>query len=508
MQILRIILLLGTLFQKPTLGDTCLAAYSTTDKYIIRIPSGAITSSPLILDNSLSGFILPGAISPDGRRVAQIALTEEKPDRFVYQPSLPIQLSIKILQHPFVRAQIENMNHPYISSDIEVQWSPDSQWLAYRWQTPSLENYIALADANGKTLKQEKLGGKPPESFQFDAWSPDSKYLTVLRHNFSNPETKYITYDLSFWTTPDLRNVTPQYEGYILADSCETSTLVDEVYCVNWSGNGHYAAFVTHSKSDISLVFASLDSSSIQSFSIPRLQENAESRRIFVAWSSNNKQVAVTRGSYVTVDPNNNYQNGSEYLYVSALHIFGIDGTSQMNIDQNAVSAEYRGEGPDVIQWKSSNNGKTLYYIRYNPSQKSIFEAVSYNVDTRQKQVLLSFSSINIYVEFYPSPDNNSVGLFMSHNGPEDPIFYWVNSKGRVLQKMNFDARPSGISFAWSSTPSPFLAVIETMPDETLSNVAGKFSIKTYQANGVLLVRHIFNFVGTYWQQPEWVSCP
>jgi hypothetical protein len=504
----RIILLLGTLLQQ-TPGNMCFAAYSATNKYIIRIPSGTITSSPLILDKNLSGFVMPGAISPDGRRVAQIVLAEKKgpDDRWDYRPALPIQLSVQALQNPFVPAQLEHINHAFISSNIEVSWSPDSQWLAYRWQTPSNEAYIALADANGKTIKQAQRDIKPHEQLQFDKWSPDSKFFTVLRYDYHNPETKYTTYDISFWSVPDLRNASPEYQGYIPEDSCETFSAVSDVYCVNWASVGHQPVIVTQSKNERNLLLISLDSSSIKSFSIPPIPGKVVYEgKTYVAWSSNGEYIAVSSGVHIDVEPDKNYQDKSDSLYASALHIFGVDGTRQMNIDQNAVGT-VPSEGPDVIQWKWSTDGKTLYYIRYDTSKQSTFEAIGYNVDTKQKQILLSFSSVNVYIEFYPSPDNKSVGILSEQNVPRT-IFYWVDSNGKLIQKMDFDLWPGKVSFAWSTTTPSYLALTETMPEETLSSVAGKFSIKVYQSNGSLLMKRLFDFVGSERQQPAWVTCP
>jgi hypothetical protein len=452
-------------------AQMCPVIYTYSTEHIFQIPSGAITSPPFLAREQRDTYspISRDAIAHDRRQQVYV---EHDGSPFEEWAVLPLKLTVNYEATAYSPWQIERLFwYPY-TPHIEISWSPNDQWIAYRYQTHDNKQFIGIADATGRKLKEIPVP-LADGWISFDSWAADSQYVAIAQQD-SDKETHRRGRKVTFLSVPDLIDVTPDEIALVDRQMCVYNNSNYYSNCLSWSKTGHSVVFVnTHSK----LIVTSLDGSDERRITLPyNLTDNGYEGG-HVLWSSDNQHVAVSVF----------YENKNAF----SLHIFGYK--DQVDLGENRKSTLSDAHTREM-QWAWPADGETLYFVRDNPLNAELFDIIAY--ENGQTRVIQSISNLQVIIEFYPAPDSNS--LILISRGWFDATLYWLTPDGKIIQRYEY-AEDNGYTllftpFAWSPDNLSRLVVFD---GKTLELVV-------YESNGKEVLRSSVKSLDL--MQVEWLG--
>jgi len=366
----------------------------------------------------------------------------------------------------------------------EIQWSPDNQWIAYRWPGDDGKQYLAIADPYGHNRSLTALDSTVDGDKPFVRWSPDAKYIAVI--NDGRPGQ---TGRIRFFSAPDLKAINP---GETLSAGCENppDSPDSSLHCYPWSMQGHTAAYIVDNDAKVaSLVMVNVGDLTRRIFPLP--PAGIRTTRL----SPDGQHAAVM--SFVFGDTMNTTTDGEFDVYNS-------NGTVAQKID-NVAFANFGDSSRRLfaqVEW--SPDDKFVVYDRHDPDASSQMQVMLYRPETAEKRVLLTGLVQDYYEDYYDfgiSSDSQYIAVFARYIYEENELSL-VRADGKSSQWLGSGMlagdQPVFLQVQWSPDGKMLAFATEHNP-----NRGDDMIIKVVGQDG----KEIRQLRGDYIDTLQWTAC-
>ncbi len=235
----------------------------------------------------LFGTLYQTAESPDGTHIAysvydarltRLRLFVKATDRAGFQIGVEVQAPLG-----------DTRFFPYYKSS-DFSWSPDSQWLAYWWQTEDGQAYVGVADVSGHTRFTQHIAvsGNDPTIF-YHGWSADSGFMAVSSLNALDGQ-----FTLSIWSAPALQPARMLHYSRTTSEGLSRLTAPDQLAI--WSAHGHQIAYLTTGEAlQLAIAVPSDDPVSAALPAIGNTNGLANYELPYMSWAPDERSIAVVR---------------------------------------------------------------------------------------------------------------------------------------------------------------------------------------------------------------------
>jgi hypothetical protein len=281
----------------------------------------------------------------------------------------------------------------------DLAWSPDSVFLAYRWQqTTNAEPYLAtsyylsITDRSGQKHKTVRIPAHSEDTVSLHGWSSDGRYVAVSVFDVSLER-----HDIIILSAADLTLIYRAIHKNSLKPSASAPFdyygRFDRVI-VRWGARGDWLAYLISGSEGVRLTLLSPTIGTKRVYSLHKVAHNT----VTLLWSPDGKHVAVAGIS-----------DFEKPGYPWWLSVFSIDGTAYPIITDKLSNMMTIAGG--TIVWPMmvwSTDGQTLWYSQQRavPSDDR-GHLMAFRPGQSPPIVLQS----NIFLNFHTTHDNRYLSL-------------------------------------------------------------------------------------------------
>lgn len=354
----------------PDLGDCLRFTDGIFDNGLIDLHTGATFGAfarqqPARLETAqmrLFGTLYQTQESPDGSRIAY----------GVYDAGLSrLRLYVKATDAPGFQTGVEvqaplgdKLFFPYYKAN-DFGWSPDSQRLAYWWETGDGQAYIGVADTAGHTHSIQRIAVTSSDPIVFyHGWSADGQFLAVSSLSALDGQ-----FTLSIWSAPALQPV--RMLRYSRTPSASLSRLTAPNQLAMWSTHGHQIAYLTGGDA-LQLAIAAPNADPVSAALPYAVSHNGmvDYELPYMSWSPDDKSIAIVRPTDVS--------HRLDLVDTAALAVQAI--SNRVVAMDLLPSARY-------VRW--SSDGSALFYAQ-STADASLSDLSAFNVTSRHAMTLIS----------------------------------------------------------------------------------------------------------------------